>query len=143
MVNFFHRMICSLILTCLLPLPFALEAQESESHSQDRAPSTSQERSATRPVLNQQQRRGEALFVQNCPLCHIPSKQKKVLGIQGPSLQGVYGDDSDEDSLRQIIEQGFPAKMPGFRYALDHKQVGDLIAFLKAGAYLKTLGVAD
>lgn len=81
--------------------------------------------------------------MQNCPLCHIPSKQKKELGIQGPVLRGMYGDDADQDSLRQIIEQGLPGKMPGFRYDLDSKQIDDVIAFLKAGAYAKTPGVAN
>jgi mono/diheme cytochrome c family protein len=83
------------------------------------------------------------LFVQNCPLCHVPSNQKKRLGIQGPVLQGLFTEDADEDPLRQLIQQGLPEKMPGFRYALDSKQIDDLIAFLKAGAYLRTAGVAE
>ena len=58
-------------------------------------------------------------------------------------LRGMYGDDADQDSLRQIIEQGLPGKMPGFRYDLDSKQIDDVIAFLKAGAYAKTPGVAN
>jgi len=94
-------------------------------------------------VLNEQQKRGEALFVQNCPLCHVPSNQKKRLGIQGPVLRGLFTEDTDEDPLRQLIQQGVPEKMPGFRYALDSKQIDDLIAFLKAGAYLRTAGVAN
>jgi mono/diheme cytochrome c family protein len=128
-------------------LPVSLNAQESESRAQRQpsqpAPAADQKSAAPRPVLNEQQRRGEALFVQNCPLCHIPSKQKKELGIQGPVLRGMYGDDADQDSLRQIIEQGLPGKMPGFRYDLDSKQIDDVIAFLKAGAYAKTPGVAN
>jgi mono/diheme cytochrome c family protein len=80
------------------------------------------------------------LFVQNCPLCHVPSNQKKRLGIQGPILQGLFTEDADEDPLRQLIQQGLREKMPGFRYALDSKQIDDLIAFLKAGAYLRTPG---
>ena len=142
-----ERTLCLLALVSLF-LPVSLNAQESESRAQRQpasqpAPAADQKNAAPRPVLNEQQRRGEALFVQNCPLCHIPSKQKKELGIQGPVLRGMYGDDADQDSLRQIIEQGLPGKMPGFRYDLDSKQIDDVIAFLKAGAYAKTPGVAN
>ncbi len=141
-MKFRARIVCSLAVASLLFLPLALKAQESESRAQDQR-ATGQKRNAAPPVLNEQQRRGEALFVQNCPLCHIPSKQKKGLGIQGPVLRGMYGEDADEDSLREIIQQGISSKMPGFRYTLDSKQIDDLIAFLKAGAYAKTPGVAN
>lgn len=80
------------------------------------------------------------MFVQNCPLCHVPSNQKKRLGIQGPVLQGMFGEDANEDALRQYIQQGVPDKMPGFRYALEPKQIDDLIAYLKTGAYLRAPG---
>jgi mono/diheme cytochrome c family protein len=108
--------------------------QKAEQPRPDQSSSAAPTRATTKPPLTDQQRRGEALFVENCPLCHIPSKQKKMLGLLGPALQGVYGEDADEDSLRQILQQGFPGKMPGFRYDLDRKQMDDVIAFLKAGA---------
>jgi mono/diheme cytochrome c family protein len=130
------RFACLLLLAFTVMFPIGLAAQES-------APATVPKHAAPRPALNEQQKRGEALFVQNCSLCHIPSNQKKKLGIQGPSLQGLFTEDSDEDFLRQFIQQGVPEKMPGFRYDLDSKQIDDLIAFLKAGAYLKTPGVAN
>jgi cytochrome c2 len=95
---------------------------------------------AARPALNEQQRRGEATFVQNCTLCHIPTNQKKRLGIQVPILEGVYGEGADEDALRQFIQQGVPGKMPGFRYGLEPKQIDDVIAYLKTGAHLKAGG---
>jgi hypothetical protein len=63
---------------------------------------------ASRPVLSEQ-RRGEALFVQNCPLCHVPSHQKQALGIQGPILKGMSGGDADEYFLRFFIQQEFLA----------------------------------
>src|SRR4029077_20454600 len=109
-------------------------------HTSDRSTATARKSPAARPALNEQQRRGGALFVQNCAFCHMPSNQKKRLGIQGPTLEGVYGEDAETDALRQFIQQGVPGKMPGFRYALEPKQVDDLIAFLKAGAYLRTPG---
>jgi mono/diheme cytochrome c family protein len=102
-----------------------------------RSPAVGQKPAAARPVLNEQELKGEALFVQNCPLCHVPSKRKEKLGIQGRVLQGVYSEDSNDSLLRQIIGQGLAGKMPAFRYTLDQEQVDDLIAFLKGGAYLK------
>ena len=142
-----ERTVC-LVALVSLSLPLSLNAQESQDRAQSQpasqpAPAAAPKSAAPQPVLNEQQRRGEALFVQNCPLCHIPSKQKKELGIQGPALRGMFKDDADQDFLRQIIEQGLPGKMPGFRYDLDTKQIDDLIAFLKAGAYAKTPGVAN
>lgn len=132
-----------LVLAFLCLLPIKAEAQGSPAQTQDRSPAAGDKVAARQHVLTQQELRGEALFVQNCPLCHVPSKQKKRLGIQGPVLEGVYSEDSDDSSLRQIIEQGVAGKMPGFRYSLDQKQVDDLVAFLKAGAYLKGPGVSD
>jgi mono/diheme cytochrome c family protein len=118
----------------------ALAGQEPAPRTPDPSASAPRKSNPTRPALNEQQRRGEALFVQNCPLCHVPSNQKKRLGIQGPVLQGMFGEDADEDALRQYIQQGVPDKMPGFRYALEAKQVDDLIAWLKTGAYLRAPG---
>ncbi len=141
-MNRFCRMGYFLLFGGLVALPLTLVAQESGGPARDQSVAGTQ-KSSVRAPLNEQQRRGEALFVQNCPLCHIPSKQKKTLGIQGPTLQGMYGEGVDEDSLRERIEQGVPGRMPGFRYALDSKQIDDLIAFLKAGGYLKTPGVAN
>jgi mono/diheme cytochrome c family protein len=139
-MGFSHRIVCLLLFACVAMLPRAPAAQENGEQKQDPSASAARKPSAPRPALNEQQRRGKALFVQNCPLCHVPSAQKKRLGIQGPVLQGMFGEDADEDALRQFIQQGIPGKMPGFRYALEPKQVDDLIAFLKAGAYLRTPG---
>src|SRR5216683_2533007 len=139
-MGFSRRIICLLLFACVAMLPRATAAQENGEQKQDPSASAARKPSAPRPALNEQQRRGEALFVQNCPLCHVPSNQKKRLGIQGPVLQGLFTEDTDEDALHQVIQQGIPEKMPGFRYALEPKQIDDLIAFLKAGAYLRTPG---
>ena len=139
-MGFSHRTVCLLLLACVAAYRIALAAQQNDAQKQDQSASAARKPSAPRPALNEQQRRGEALFVQNCPLCHVPSNQKKRLGIQGPVLQGLFGEEADEDALRQYIQQGVPGKMPGFRYALEPKQVDDLIVFLKAGAYLRVPG---
>ena len=132
--------VCLLILAGALLVPGAMAGQEPAQRAPDSSATAARKSSPPRPVLNEQQRRGEALFVQNCPLCHVPSNQKKRMGIQGPVLQGMFGEDANEDALRQYIQQGVPDKMPGFRYALEPKQIDDLIAYLKTGAYLRAPG---
>jgi mono/diheme cytochrome c family protein len=92
---------------------------------------------AARPALNEQQKSGEAWFVQNCTLCHMPTNQKKRLKIFAPPLEGMFGEDADTDALRQFIQQGVPGKMPAFRFGLDAKQIDDIVAYLKTGAHLK------
>jgi len=125
------------LLPVLLTLPIALAAQESGGHTSDHSTAATRKSPAARPALNEQQRRGEALFVENCTLCHMPSNQKKKLGIQALKLEGVYGEDADSDTLRQFVLQGIPGKMPSFRYDLDPNDIDDVVAYLKTGAHLK------
>jgi len=124
----------------VLLFAITLPAQEPADHTSGQSAATTQKTTPARPALNEQQRRGEALFVQNCTLCHMPSNQKKKLGIQALPLTGVFGEDADTDALRQLIQQGLPGKMPGFRYGLETKDIDDVVAYLKAGAYLKPSG---
>ncbi|MDX6711592.1 MAG: Cytochrome oxidase, cbb3-type, subunit [Blastocatellia bacterium] len=138
---FSRRIACLVFLVPILfTFPIALPAQESGEHTSDQSTATARKSTVARPALNEQQRRGEALFVQNCTLCHMPSNQKKRLGIQGPTLEGVYGEDAETDALRQFIQQGLPGKMPGFRYGLEPKDIDDVVAYLKVGAHLKPSG---
>ena len=135
---FSRRIICVLFLAPIaLIFPLSLRAQEPISHKSDRSIANARKNSAGRSALNEQRRRGEALFVENCTLCHMPSDQKKKLGIQTPLLEGVYGEGADSDGLRQFIQQGVPGKMPGFSYGLDPNEIDDLVAYLKTGAHLK------
>src|SRR2546428_2669072 len=142
-MGFSRRIVSLLLFACVVMFPLMLAAQENGQQKQEQSAPAARKPSAPRPAYNEQQRRGEALFVQNCPLCHVPSNQKKRLGIQGPVLQGLFSEETDEDTLHQVIQQGIPEKMPGFRYALEPKQIDDLIAFLKAGAYLRTPGAGN
>jgi mono/diheme cytochrome c family protein len=124
----------------LFLLPIALPAQQSGGHTSDQPVATAGKNVAARPALNEQQKRGESLFVENCTLCHMPSNEKKKLGIQALKLEGVYGEDADTDALRQFVQQGLPGKMPSFRYDLDTKDIDDVVAYLKTGAHLKPSG---
>lgn len=119
----FYRIACLLILTCAVLFPITLWGQSEESSS-----TTS---TTPAPGLNEQQKAGEALFLQNCPLCHIYSNQKKRLGIPTLSLNGLFKKQIGEDVVRQFILLGVPKKMPGFQYDLEPKEIDNIIAYMK------------
>jgi len=83
--------------------------------------------------LNEQELRGEGLFLQRCSLCHLPRKLKfGSPSVIGPSLSGQFKDATPDQMkiLRGFILKGGP-DMPGFQYGLEPNEVDDLIAFLK------------
>jgi mono/diheme cytochrome c family protein len=83
--------------------------------------------------LNEQETRGEGLFLQRCSLCHLPRKLKfGSPPVIGPSLSGQFKDAAPEQLkvLRSFILKGGP-DMPGFQYGLEPKEVDDLVAYLK------------
>ena len=125
---------CFLLILCVFIFPVVSSAQESGA---DQPAAGARKGAAARPTLNEQQKSGEAWFVQNCTLCHMPTNQKKRLKIQAPPLEGMYGENADGDVLRQFIQQGVPGKMPAFRFGLEPKQIDDIVAYLKTGAHLK------
>jgi len=82
---------------------------------------------------NEQESRGEGLFLQRCSLCHLPRKLKfGSPPVVGPNLTGLFKEaDADQQKfLRGFILKGDP-KMPGFQYGLEANEVDDLIAYLK------------
>ncbi len=83
--------------------------------------------------LNEQEMRGEGLFLQRCSLCHLPRKLKfGSPPVIGPILTGQFKDAAPDQLkiLRGFILKGGP-DMPGFQYGLEPKEVDDLIVFLK------------
>jgi mono/diheme cytochrome c family protein len=83
--------------------------------------------------LDEQETRGQGLFLQRCSLCHLPRKLKfGSPPVIGPSLSGQF---KDVDAGQLKILRGFILKggpdMPGFQYGLETKDVDDLIAYLK------------
>ena len=122
-MGFIRGIFCLLLFACAVLIPIAIVAQEGgESGPKPGVPKTDGEW------------RGEALFIQNCVLCHIPSYQKKYLGIQAPTvLIGAFRGEKPlkEADARRTIMEGFPKMMPAFKYMLDAKQLDDLIAYLK------------
>lgn len=92
--------------------------------------------------LDAQQERGAGLFIQRCALCHLSksfgtggSKYCCVSSL-GPSLSGMFKniEPEQEQAMREIIMNGGPTYMPGWKYGLTSKDIDDIIA------YLKTLG---
>jgi len=87
-----------------------------------------------RSGLNEQQKRGEGLFLQRCSICHFPKEVKpKTEPSVGPDLSGLLKDDKSgnkQKAVRQYILNGGP-NMPGFQYGLEPKEVDDLIAYMK------------
>jgi len=83
--------------------------------------------------LNEQETRGQGLFLQRCSLCHLPRKLKfGSPPVIGPSLSGQFKDAAPDQMkiLRGFILKGGP-DMPGFQYGLEPEEVDDLIAYLK------------
>jgi mono/diheme cytochrome c family protein len=83
--------------------------------------------------MNEQEMRGEGLFLQRCSLCHLPRKLKfGSPPVIGPSLSGQFKDAAPDQLkiLRGFILKGGP-DMPGFQYGLEPNEVDDLVAYLK------------
>ena len=111
-----------LLASCVFAVPLALAAQGGgEPRPRPGVPQTDQ------------QRKGEALFFQNCTLCHVFSGQKKALGIQATTeLIGLYKKPTITDAtVRNQVTQGLPGFMPSFQYTLRPNDVDDLIAYLR------------
>ena len=110
--------------------PYSLFAQSQQASPPARS-------NATTPVLNEQQRLGKGLFMQNCSLCHLPDRDNPKNPVDdgstvGPLLKGLFRGEKPrrEDVVREFIQKGTP-RMPGFRYGLEPKEIDNIIAYLK------------
>jgi len=85
--------------------------------------------------LTEQQDRGARLFFQRCALCHLPKTNSKACCAPslGPNLISDFKNatPAKEKALREIILKGGPTYMPGWQYALEPKDIDDIIAYLK------------
>jgi mono/diheme cytochrome c family protein len=81
------------------------------------------------PALTESEQIGRAIFQQRCAYCHdgVGQPTYKTMGdwIGGEAVQGL-----GEETMKTFINTG-TVRMPGFKYALDSKQMDDLIAFIK------------
>lgn len=110
-----------MLLSCGVLFPIGLAAQSSPPRA-----------------LNEQQKMGKGLFMQNCQLCHLPEKQnmkntKEEGETIGPRLDVLMkGPKPLSDAvLRTFIMNGSEGKMPTFKYALEPKEVAAIIAYVK------------
>ena len=88
------------------------------------------------PNLNDQEKRGQYVFLQRCALCHVTKYGKDVAAPRLPpiwvNLEGLFKNtDSDKETeVRGFILEG-TSRMPGWQYTLETKQIDDVIAYLK------------
>ena len=88
------------------------------------------------PKLNEQEKRGQFLFLERCALCHVPKYGKEVSTPRIPpiwfNLEGLFknADPDQEKMVREQILNGSD-RMPGWKYTLAPKQIDDIIAYLK------------
>ena len=118
-----------LLTICLTILPMSALAQSERPYW----PPSGTGASST---LGEKEIRGEGLFLQRCGLCHMPKqlrwKSPVMVPSLGPSLSGLFKDAAPdkEAAVRQQILKG-STNMPGFQYALEPKELDDVIAYLK------------
>jgi mono/diheme cytochrome c family protein len=77
--------------------------------------------------LNEQQKLGWRLFEQSCGVCH--TRPTLVARMYGPELSRESAS-GREDLMREIISNG-TARMPGFKYTYNPKQIAAIVAYLK------------
>ena len=89
-------------------------------------------------ALNQQQRTGRRLFMQNCSYCHLPRNRNPKSTEQGSAfggdLKGLFRGQGamTDQAVQAFVQQGLPGKMPGFQYGLKPEEIESIIAYLKA-----------
>lgn len=77
--------------------------------------------------LDDAQKLGLRLFVQNCEVCH--TKPLLTAGYYGPALsRNAQG--GDASAMREVIANG-SARMPGFKSDLAAAQIDAIVQYLK------------
>jgi len=77
--------------------------------------------------LTPAQVRGRIILTQNCNICHLP--QNPGSQTYGPLLNKASAN-GDDNLMKTVIQNGL-VKMPGWKYALNDAQIGDVIAYIK------------
>ena len=83
--------------------------------------------SAQESPLNDNQKLGQALFVQSCGVCHLKPQ------LTAPQFAPVLSRESasgNENAMREVIANGTP-RMPGFRYHFTETQIAAIASYLK------------
>lgn len=82
--------------------------------------------------LSATQLAGKILFVQRCSVCHLPGLA--IFDTYGPLLDSRLVTSQVEATAREIIMKG-SRRMPGFQYALEPKEIDNILAYLKTLEY--------
>ncbi|MEE8177309.1 MAG: cytochrome c [Acidobacteriota bacterium] len=93
----------------------------------------SAQQTSSRTSLSPAQLAGKKLFLQRCSVCHLPPlnvPQDPDPKPYGPLLSGSVRGAEKETRARNIILKG-TARMPGFQYGLQSKQLDALMEYLK------------
>jgi len=125
-MSFIPKLACVMLLAGMMVVPVILQAQSPQGST------------GSGPVLNEQQRMGQGLFLQNCALCHLPKKENVKSSTEpgttvGPPLNGIFRGEKPitEQVARTFITNGSQGKMPSFKYGLEPKEIDAIIAYLK------------
>jgi len=81
------------------------------------------------PVLPEEAQIGRAIWLQKCAYCHDGVGQP-TYKTMGPWLGAETVQMRGEPAFKAFINGG-TMRMPGFSYALDAKQMDDLLAYIK------------
>ena len=127
-MSFIPKIACLILLGSGMVMPAVLPAQSQQSSS-----------SAPAPTLNDEQRAGRRVFLQQCAYCHLPRNRNEKSTAEGTAIGQVFkgwpllreGKPLSEQVVRTFILQGVPQKMPGFQYGLEPEEIDNIIAYLK------------
>ncbi len=73
---------------------------------------------------------GKKLFVQRCSVCHLPPLGPGEPRSYARSLVGFVKTKEAESVLRQIVQNGIPSRMPGFKYGLESNEIDQIVAYV-------------
>ncbi len=75
---------------------------------------------------------GKKLFVQRCSVCHLPPLGPGEPRSYARSVVGFVKTKEAESVLRQIVQNGIPSRMPGFKYGLESSEIDQIVAYVSS-----------
>jgi len=134
--------ILSLIL-CLFPAgkTFSLQTAGGQEKGKPDIPKGNLQRSAEvlyfKRFAESGSERGKEIYFYKCWVCH--NEYTRAAGTPAPTLRDLYkrprlisGQPVNDQTVTEKIKNGGPS-MPGFQYALNDKDLADLVSFLREG----------
>lgn len=75
---------------------------------------------------------GKKLFVQRCSVCHLPPLGPGEPRSLARSVTGFVKTKEAESVVRQIVQNGIPSRMPGFKYGLEPHEIDQIVAYVSS-----------